>query len=52
MAFPGVNGKCPDTHPVKIPQLMLEVNRDTRQFEDAREWSGGGQPLYLSTGDQ
>lgn len=52
VAFPVVSGRCPDTHPVKIPQLMLEVNWDTRAFNDADEWSGGGQPLYLSTGDQ
>ena len=52
VAFPMVNGKCPDSHPVKIPQLMLEVNWDTRIFNDAEEWEGGGQPLFLSTGDQ
>jgi hypothetical protein len=31
---------------------MLEVNWDTRRFNDAEEWEEGGQPLYLSTGDQ
>lgn len=25
VSFSNVSGKCPDTHPVKIPQVMLEV---------------------------
>jgi hypothetical protein len=48
-----VSGKCPDSHPVKIPQVMLEVNWDTRGFYSQEEWfKDGEQPLYLSTGDQ
>ncbi|KAL1874428.1 hypothetical protein VTK73DRAFT_305 [Phialemonium thermophilum] len=52
VSFSVINGQCPDTHPVKIPQLMLEVNWDTRPFNDAEEWEDGGQPLVLSTGDR
>jgi hypothetical protein len=33
-AFSIVTGKCPASHPVKIPQLMLEV-----RAEFATEWS-------------
>ena len=28
------NGKCPSTHPVKLPQLMFEVIWDTSSFND------------------
>ncbi|KAB5533348.1 hypothetical protein GE09DRAFT_1176892 [Coniochaeta sp. 2T2.1] len=39
--FPVVSGKCPETHPVKIPQLMLEVTWDTRLFNEDEEWKEG-----------
>jgi hypothetical protein len=52
VAFPVVSGKCPDTHPVKIPQVMLEVNWDTRGFNNSDDWADGRQPLVLSTGDE
>jgi hypothetical protein len=45
-------GDCPSTHPVKIPQLMLEVVWDTTSFNNKAEWpEDGSQPFYLSTGD-
>ena len=51
-SFASVNGVCPPSHPVKIPQVMLEVAWDTRQFNDPNEWpEDGSQPFVLSTGD-
>ncbi|KAK7996563.1 CTR2 long splice variant [Apiospora arundinis] len=51
-SFSIVSGTCPESHPVKIPQVMLEVNWDTRDFNDEREWpEDGAQPFVLSTGD-
>ncbi|KAF2703810.1 hypothetical protein K504DRAFT_451374 [Pleomassaria siparia CBS 279.74] len=45
-------GDCPATHPVKIPQLMLEIVWDTTKFNDKADWpADGSQPFYLSTGD-
>jgi hypothetical protein len=45
-------GDCPKTHPVKIPQLMLEIVWDTTGFNDKAEWpADGSQPFVLSTGD-
>ncbi|KAF2688758.1 hypothetical protein K458DRAFT_475426 [Lentithecium fluviatile CBS 122367] len=45
-------GSCPSTHPVKIPQLMLEIVWNTTTFNNKAEWpSDGSQPFYLSTGD-
>ena len=43
---------CPASHPVSIPQLMLEIVWDTTQFNNLAEWpEDGSQPLVLSTGD-
>ncbi|KAK7957870.1 hypothetical protein PG988_012718 [Apiospora saccharicola] len=51
-SFSVVSGTCPASHPVKIPQVMLEVNWDTRGFNDESEWpEDGSQPFFLSTGD-
>ncbi|KEZ39116.1 hypothetical protein SAPIO_CDS10507 [Scedosporium apiospermum] len=45
-------GDCPASHPVKIPQLMLEVIWDTTGFNDKSQWpEDGSQPFVLSTGD-
>ncbi|KAI0002626.1 hypothetical protein F4779DRAFT_631007 [Xylariaceae sp. FL0662B] len=45
-------GECPSTHPVKIPQLMLEIVWDTTAFNDPADWpEDGSQPFVLSTGD-
>ncbi|KAI0172930.1 hypothetical protein GGR52DRAFT_591447 [Hypoxylon sp. FL1284] len=45
-------GTCPSSHPVKIPQVMLEIVWDTTAFNDPEDWpEDGSQPLYLSMGD-
>ncbi|KAK4460641.1 hypothetical protein QBC42DRAFT_253217 [Cladorrhinum samala] len=45
-------GKCPSTHPVKIPQLLLETVWDTRQFNNKADWpEDGSQPFVWSSGD-
>ncbi|KAK3291574.1 uncharacterized protein B0H64DRAFT_469388 [Chaetomium fimeti] len=44
-------GDCPASHPVKIPQLMLEIVWDTTAFNDRSLWPATGQPFVLSTGD-
>ncbi|KAF2447246.1 hypothetical protein P171DRAFT_483295 [Karstenula rhodostoma CBS 690.94] len=45
-------GDCPASHPVKIPQLMLEIVWDTTAFNNKADWpADGSQPFYLSTGD-
>ncbi|CAI6341417.1 unnamed protein product [Periconia digitata] len=52
VAFPIVNGTCPTSHPVRVPQVMFEVMWDTSGFNDKEEWpEDGTQPLVLSTGD-
>ncbi|KAF2786948.1 hypothetical protein K505DRAFT_258787 [Melanomma pulvis-pyrius CBS 109.77] len=51
--FAIVNGTCPASHPVKIPQVMLEVMWDTTAFNNKDDWpEDGSQPLVLSTGDK
>ncbi|EAU85071.2 hypothetical protein CC1G_04167 [Coprinopsis cinerea okayama7 len=48
--FVQMNGKCPDTHPVHIPQLFFETVWDTRPFNTM--WpEDGSQPFVLSMGD-
>ena len=49
MALPG--DRCPSTHPVRIPQVMYEIMFDTTQFNDAKYWQNGKQPLVYSFGD-
>ncbi|KAF2737102.1 hypothetical protein EJ04DRAFT_431754 [Polyplosphaeria fusca] len=52
IAFSIVNGTCPASHPIKIPQLMMEVMWNTTGFSNLEEWpEDGSQPLVLSTGD-
>jgi len=44
---------CPASHPVKIPQLMLEIVWDTTKFNTKADWpADGSQPFILSTGDK
>ncbi|CAK7199469.1 hypothetical protein SEUCBS139899_002149 [Sporothrix eucalyptigena] len=46
-------GTCPSSHPVKIPQVMLEIVWDTTGFNDKSEWpADGSQPFVLSNGDK
>ncbi|KAK4183817.1 hypothetical protein QBC35DRAFT_393064 [Podospora australis] len=48
-----VGGACPASHPVKIPQIMLEIVWDTTAFNNKAEWpADGSQPYVLSTGDK
>ncbi|KAK3684331.1 hypothetical protein B0T22DRAFT_539216 [Podospora appendiculata] len=51
-SFTVVNGKCPDTHPVKLPQIHLEIVWDTTKFNKKEDWpADGSQPFVLSHGD-
>ena len=43
--------KCPDTHPVRIPQVMYEIMYDTSGFADPKYYQNGKQPLVYSFGD-
>ncbi|KAF2466891.1 uncharacterized protein BDR25DRAFT_376420 [Lindgomyces ingoldianus] len=52
-SFSVVNGTCPASHPVKIPQVMLEVMWNTTAFNNKDDWpKDGSQPFVLSTGDK
>jgi len=43
---------CPATHPVKVPQILLETVWDTKQFNNKADWPADGtQPFLWSTGD-
>jgi hypothetical protein len=43
-------GPCPDSHPVRLPQVMYEVMWDTAIFKDL--WPTNGEnPLVYSFGD-
>ncbi|PMD38709.1 hypothetical protein L207DRAFT_597311 [Hyaloscypha variabilis F] len=45
-------GKCPDTHPVHLPQLMYEVMWDTRPYNSKELWGeDGSQPFVYAMGD-
>jgi len=45
-------GKCPSTHPIRIPQLMLEIVWDTTKFNNKADWpTDGSQPFVFSNGD-
>ncbi|KAK0752844.1 hypothetical protein B0T18DRAFT_433801 [Schizothecium vesticola] len=57
MAYPDGNvypyGTCPESHPVMVPQLMLEIIWDTTQFNDPDLWpEDKSQPFVWSTGDK
>jgi hypothetical protein len=45
-------GKCPDTHPVHLPQLMYEIIFATDDFNGEGLWpEDGSQPFVFSMGD-
>ncbi|KAK4448697.1 hypothetical protein QBC34DRAFT_449252 [Podospora aff. communis PSN243] len=45
-------GACPDSHPVRLPQLMYEVMWDTAPFNSKELWrEDGSQPFLWSTQD-
>ncbi|KAH8900644.1 hypothetical protein GQ53DRAFT_835597 [Thozetella sp. PMI_491] len=44
-------GPCPSTHPVKLPQILLETVWDTRAFNNKADWpTDGSQPFVWSNG--
>jgi len=46
------NAACPASHPVRIPQIMLETIWDTREFNDKSAWpTDAAQPFVWSFGD-
>ncbi|KAK4228702.1 hypothetical protein QBC38DRAFT_414278 [Podospora fimiseda] len=57
VAYPEVGtfesgGRCPSTHPVRLPQVLLETVWDTRQFNNKADWpEDGSQPFVWSSGD-
>ncbi|OAG08912.1 uncharacterized protein CC84DRAFT_1240642 [Paraphaeosphaeria sporulosa] len=45
-------GPCPKTHPVRLPQILLETVWDTKAFNNKADWpSDGSQPFVWSSGD-
>ncbi|EFI26544.1 hypothetical protein CC1G_15757 [Coprinopsis cinerea okayama7 len=43
---------CPDSHPVRLPLLFIEIVWDTRSFNDPDLWpEDGSQPFVFSMGD-
>jgi hypothetical protein len=56
MAFSGGSGlagdTCPSTHPVRIPQVMYEVQWDTKPFNKPEYFKNGKQPFVYSFGDR
>lgn len=43
---------CPDSHPIRLPLLFMEIVWDTRQFNTAELWpKDGTQPFVFSMGD-
>lgn len=49
----GPTGRCPESHPIVIPQVMYEIMWNTTIFNDPELWpEDGSQPFVLSTGDE
>lgn len=45
-------GPCPASHPVRLPQILLETIWDTSAFMNAEDWpEDGSQPFVWSNGD-
>ncbi|KAH6651249.1 hypothetical protein F5144DRAFT_589512 [Chaetomium tenue] len=45
-------GPCPASHPVRLPQILLETVWDTSAFNRAEDWpADGSQPFVWSNGD-
>ncbi|KAK0742554.1 hypothetical protein B0T21DRAFT_361647 [Apiosordaria backusii] len=45
-------GRCPASHPVRLPQILLETVWDTRAFNNKADWpEDGSQPFFWSSGD-
>ncbi|KAK0712017.1 hypothetical protein B0H67DRAFT_493768 [Lasiosphaeris hirsuta] len=46
-------GRCPDSHPVRLPQILYEAIWDTSAFNDKSLWPvDGSQPFVFSMGDE
>ncbi|KAF2678995.1 hypothetical protein K458DRAFT_375797 [Lentithecium fluviatile CBS 122367] len=46
-------GRCPDSHPVKLPQVLYETIWNTSAFNDPSMWpTDGSQPFVFSTDDR
>jgi len=45
------NAKCPATHPIRVPQLMYEMQWDTKPFNKPEYFKNGKQPFVYSFGD-
>jgi hypothetical protein len=43
-------GKCPDTHPVRLPQILLETVWDTKAFNNQADWPADGSQVSQSPG--
>ncbi|KAL1837981.1 hypothetical protein VTJ49DRAFT_3170 [Mycothermus thermophilus] len=52
--FDYAGGVCPESHPVRIPQVMYEVQWDTTPFNDPELWPEDEtqQPFVWSTADE
>ena len=43
-------GRCPSSHPVKLPQVMYELMWNISEFSDRRNWpTDGSKPFQYST---
>jgi len=43
-------GRCPSSHPVKLPQVMYEIMWNVTEFSDRRNWpADGSKPFQYST---
>ena len=42
---------CPTTHPIRVPQLMYEMQWDTTEFNNPEYFKNGNQPFVYSFGD-
>jgi uncharacterized protein DUF1996 len=45
------NDACPSTHPIRIPQIMYEIQWATAEFNNPEYFKGGKQPFVYSFGD-
>lgn len=46
-------GPCPESHPVRVPQLMYETIWDTSKYNDKELWpEDGSQPFVWSMDDR
>lgn len=41
-------GPCPASHPVRLPQILLETVWDTKQFNNKADWPADGSQVRAS----